>query len=1436
MSAPRRAFLFLALLCRLTAAAPQAPLTTFDAVWTMPAAEQHSPHAVQFDFLVYYYDPIWQALWGRCGDQLSYLSLGSHVFPIHAGDLVRISGTMVPAAGMLVADPSVKVLARGQPLRPESTSGAVADIERFNKHYVSVEGLVDHVTARDSNHWEVMLVSEGHPVWAEVLLKSGTELPPLQDAVVSARGVYFARVESTSAPPRLELWMQLPDDFTVLSSLERDRRFDVRPTAISALAQAAAGSPVLVAGKVRSQDPGKYLVIADATGTVRAESAQTRAVAPGTPVEALGYPAADARGRVLRAALYRVPLPLLTSQQQLYDLAESDRNTWYRARFEYLVYEYDPAWHALWGRNGDRDQYLSVDTHGQPLAPGSLVLVEGRIRPNDGSTVLDPTVTVLAPPRPLQPVPTRGAVGATERFGKRLVEMEGFVDQQSMTDERHLMIDLVTDGRLVIGRLYLPAGQPVPDLEGDFIRAQGVYSATTNPATGVASIELWLQDAGSIKVTGSLAQDERFNLPVANIEQVPSAPAHTLLHVRGLVRAQAPGSSLTIRDETGQIVLNTAQSQPVAIGDSVDAIGYPSDKGSEWQLDGATFRRTAHSLVLSATSKLRVAEQVRELQPDDAGQTFPVLLNGIVTWADPSADFFFFSDVSGGVCVFLPPDGPANLIAGESVRVSGVSARGRFAPVVMADRVRWGGVVDLPSPRPVTLEQALTGVEEAQWVSMTGFVRAVVAEGRRSRFDLTTSAGEFTARLPYNSAYFKLVGSVVTLSGVCDAVANERRQLTGVQLWVPSQQYLQVDEPLPADPFHLPSRPIATLRQFNSLVSLNHRVHVSGVVVNRPSGGVAQLQDGAETLRVLSRLPLPFQPGDRIDAVGFPGRENDRPVLRESICRLIAHGPDPVPLVLARAAPIDPELAGRLVRLEGRVLDSSTQERGTHLLIQCEGGRIEAALEGPAPVQRAAWARGSRVAVTGVYTLQFDAYRRPDGLAVVLRQPADVLVLKRAPWWTEERILALAGLLALGLLSGIAWVVALGRRVRQQTAVIHEQVNKEKAARLEAALTRASKLESLGVLAGGIAHDFNNLLTVVMGNLSLAKMDARISADTQSLLDQGVEAAKQARGLTQQLLTFAKGGEPVRRSEALADLVRESTAFALHGSKSACEFDAGANLWAADVDRTQIGQVIHNIVINADQAMPEGGRIRIALHNRVVAGGMVPGLAAGRYVELTIEDTGPGIPPEQLPRIFEPYFTTKSQGNGLGLATVHSIVKRHKGHIAVESERGRGTTFRIWLPAAEAVLPKRAETAAAPAPRTGRILFMDDEAPIRRVAVMVLEKMGMKVTGVCDGEAAVKEYDAARAAGDPYDVVILDLTVPGGMGGAAAMAELRRIDPAVKGIASSGYSSDPVMANFQAYGFSAIVPKPYQVSDLMNAVSALIRPGAAPRPAETVAV
>jgi CheY-like chemotaxis protein len=374
-------------------------------------------------------------------------------------------------------------------------------------------------------------------------------------------------------------------------------------------------------------------------------------------------------------------------------------------------------------------------------------------------------------------------------------------------------------------------------------------------------------------------------------------------------------------------------------------------------------------------------------------------------------------------------------------------------------------------------------------------------------------------------------------------------------------------------------------------------------------------------------------------------------------------------------------------------------------------------------------------------------------------------------------------------------------------------------------LLRASKLDSLGILAGGIAHDFNNILTSVIGNLSLAKMYSAAGDKVFPRLEEAEKASVRAKDLTQQLLTFAKGGAPVRQTASIVELIMDSTQFTLRGSNVRCAFFLPEDLWPADVDEGQISQVINNLVINAMQAMPEGGVIQVRAENANLGEDNGLGLPPGRYVRIAVADCGSGIRPEHLAKIFDPFFTTKQTGSGLGLATAYSIIKRHDGLINVESTLGIGTIFRVYLPASNQPVQTPQVVQIGPLAGQGRVLVMDDEPLIRELAVTALETLGYRVHTVPDGAEAVRCFAEAKARGDPFQALVMDLTIPGGMGGKEAVKKILALDPNARAIVSSGYSNDPVMAHFRDHGFRGVVGKPYRIEELAKALSEVIHDG-----------
>jgi PAS domain S-box-containing protein len=370
--------------------------------------------------------------------------------------------------------------------------------------------------------------------------------------------------------------------------------------------------------------------------------------------------------------------------------------------------------------------------------------------------------------------------------------------------------------------------------------------------------------------------------------------------------------------------------------------------------------------------------------------------------------------------------------------------------------------------------------------------------------------------------------------------------------------------------------------------------------------------------------------------------------------------------------------------------------------------------------------------------------------------------------------------------------------------------------KLEDRLNKSEKIESLGVLAGGIAHDFNNLLNSILANIDIGLRFADPDSDLQKSLARAQKASTNAKELTQQLLTFSKGGAPVKKLAAIADLIRDTGDFGTRGTNVRCEYDLPGDLWNAEIDEGQISQVIQNLVINAAQSMLQGGTIRISARN-IEAGRMAsPELKEGRYVCITVRDHGHGIARENLTRIFEPYFTTKSSGSGLGLTTTYSIVKNHDGVIDVESAVGTGTAFSVYLPASLAPAATD-DHLAKPRPHkaaNGRILVMDDDELIQETVGVLLDMLGYQAEVADDGERALTMYRQAQESGAPYDAVIMDLTIPGGKGGREAIQQLLDMDPHAKAIVSSGYSTDAVMANYARHGFAGIVVKPYTIDEL----------------------
>ena len=396
---------------------------------------------------------------------------------------------------------------------------------------------------------------------------------------------------------------------------------------------------------------------------------------------------------------------------------------------------------------------------------------------------------------------------------------------------------------------------------------------------------------------------------------------------------------------------------------------------------------------------------------------------------------------------------------------------------------------------------------------------------------------------------------------------------------------------------------------------------------------------------------------------------------------------------------------------------------------------------------------------------------------------------------------------------GIMKGVIVARDITEQKQVEEERL-------------RAIKLESVGLLAGGIAHDFNNILTSVFANIGLAKMitakNASSNTSVVERLNSAEKACLRARDLTKQLLTFSKGGAPVKSTTSIASIIRDTVEFVLRGSSVRCHLHIPEHLWPVVVDEGQISQVLQNLVINAEQAMPEGGEIEVNVDNISIPSPSDLPLKAGNYVRATVTDQGIGIPLDHLSKIFDPYFTTKQKGSGLGLATTYSIIKRHEGHVAVSSALGKGACFTFYLPASSMTEATQDETPDDLVGGKGRILVLDDDEEIQEVLGKMLQHLGFEVDLANEGEKALRYYAQALEQKAPYLATILDLTIPGGMGGKETLRQIKDLHPEATVIVSSGYSNDPVLARFQEFGFSGVIAKPYNILDLSKVLSQVL--------------
>ncbi|HEX2860156.1 MAG TPA: hypothetical protein VHN79_00895, partial [Lacunisphaera sp.] len=747
---------------------------------------------------------------------------------------------------------------------------------------------------------------------------------------------------------------------------------------------------------------------------------------------------------------------------------------------------FDPEWRILFVQDeGGSGAYVPYGDNPYPFKAGEAIVARGRFLPPSLDISFEHAVVSARSGEMPQPVPITREVTQHARHIRKYISVQGFVDWVRRADERHLQVALAVNGAGVACWVQMDPATPTPDFLDRYVRLEGVYNPKVGPDGSLASLEVMVPSVAKITVLGRLDDDPGFQLPVTSIGGLLGRTSEQLVRVVGSVVARDNGRYVRIRDGSGQVDLMTGQLRPLAVNDVIEAVGYPVAFGPNWRLENAIFRiysRPTHSAALPREGPIGLAADVLALSAGEAASGRPVKITGVVTWSHPSAPFFFITDSSAGIRVMRGDSDSMLRSPGRNVEVEGITAMGSFAPVVVAKRFVRVSEAVLPMARQVSVEHALTGLEEAQWVEMRGYLRRVQREDGWNRLELATATSDFTAMLPATEDVSGMVGSVIQLHGVCAAEADAQRKLTGIRLWVPGINYVQVEEPAPGDPFTVPLRPLGSLGQFETVHSFNRRVRVEGMVLHHAPGASLWIEEGGHNLLVVARDAASLQPGDKIEAVGFLGRQAGRVALREAVIRRTGAVQPPAPYPVELQLPPSSALDGKLVAITGLLLDSVEIGAQTHFMVQSGPVIFNGVL--PARGRNApALTDGTTLRLTGVHEVEYDQNGRPASFTLRLRSPDDVVAMQLPSWWTRGRILAFTGMLALGAFLFLVWITVLRRQVLRQTGQIRGQMERE--ARLQFELARAGKLESLGLLAGGIAHDFNNLLSLVISSIEL---------------------------------------------------------------------------------------------------------------------------------------------------------------------------------------------------------------------------------------------------------------------------------------------------------------------------------------------------------------